>query len=755
MLPPIHWVDTRTSAGTTQQRTGITSNQKILKGGNMFKRKVITLGTILATACLVACNSESTPEADTTIIATESSATAAAPATPAAAAVTADRLTNAESEPGQWMSHGRTYSEQRFSPLDQITAENINDLGLTWFVDLDTKRGQEATPIMVDGVLYISTAWSKVKAYDATTGATLWEYDPEVPGDWAVNACCDVVNRGVAVWEGKVFVGTIDGRLVALDAATGTELWDVNTIDKTKPYTITGAPRVVKGKVLIGNGGAEMGVRGYISAYDANTGEMDWRFYTVPGNPELGFENPALEMAAQTWSGEWWKIGGGGTVWDSMSYDPELDLLYIGVGNGSPWNHTFRSEGKGDNLFLSSIVALDPDDGSYKWHYQSTPGESWDHTATQQITIATLKLDGIDRKVVMQAPKNGFFYVLDAATGELISAKNFTDVAWATHIDLETGRPVETVDARYDQTGEPFLSTHNPNGAHTFLSMSYSPQTGLVYLPIHGTPFIYGAAETFEPTAMATNLGTDFSGNATLDPEEVLANTYGRLIAWDPVKQQEAWRVERAGPANGGALSTAGGLVFQGTGSGQFTAINAADGTELWSTPVQSGVLAAPISYEIDGTQYVALVVGTGGSWAMIGGDSNMKGYALPNNSRLLVYKLGGTEVLPDTASFQRPPMTPPEHTASDATIALGAPLYETHCGSCHGAGVVGVGLLPDLRRSAYLHDANAWTQVVLGGALAPNGMASFSPVLDQEKAQAVRAYVIMRANQDASANEQ
>ncbi len=718
----------------------------------MFTRKITCLSVLLATALLQACNNEAPPEAATAT----APVAAAAPAVPGNAAnVSGERLANADNEPGEWMSHGRTYGEQRFSPLDQINTSNVSQLGLAWYADLDTRRGQEATPLMVDGVIYVSTAWSKVKAFSAKSGEPLWSYDPQVDGQWAVNACCDVVNRGVAVWEGKVFVGTIDGRLIAIDANSGQELWDVNTIDKSQPYTITGAPRVVKGKVLIGNGGAELGVRGFVSAYDANTGEMAWRFYTVPGNPANGFENPILEMAAETWSGEWWKLGGGGTVWDSMSYDPGLDLLYIGVGNGSPWNHSFRSEGKGDNLFLSSIVALDPDDGSYVWHYQSTPGETWDHTATQQIIVADLDIEGTTRHVVMQAPKNGFFYVLDAATGELISAEKFTDVAWATHIDMATGRPVENPAARFNVTGENFLSTHNPNGAHTWHSMSFSPLTKLVYFPIHGTPFIYGAAKEYTTTAMATNLGTDFSGNAALDPQEVLAQTYGRLIAWDPVKQEEVWRVERAGPANGGALATAGGLVFQGTGSGQFTAMDATTGAELWSTHAQTGIIAAPMSYMLDGEQYVAILAGTGGSWAMIGGDSNMKGYALENESRLLVYKVGGTSQLPAPTSFTRPPMTPPAHTASDATIAIGAPAYETYCGTCHGAGVVGVGLLPDLRRTPYLHDADAFAQVVLGGALAPNGMASFASVLNQEQAQAVRAYIIMRANQDAPANQQ
>ncbi|HYP79308.1 MAG TPA: PQQ-dependent dehydrogenase, methanol/ethanol family [Steroidobacteraceae bacterium] len=677
---------------------------------------------------------------------------AVATAATGAADVDATRIINADSEPGSWMSHGRTYSEQRFSPLDSINKTSVSTLGLGWFADLDSNRGQEATPIMVDGVLYVTTAWSKVKAYDARTGKPLWSFDPQVPGEWGVNACCDVVNRGVAVWKGKVFVGTLDGRLIALDSKTGSKLWDVMTIHQSKPYTITGAPRVIKGKVLIGNGGAEFGVRGYISAYDADTGKMAWRFYTVPGNPADGFENPILETAAKTWAGQWWRIGGGGTVWDSMSYDPGLDLLYIGVGNGSPWNHTFRSAGKGDNLFLSSIVALKPDTGEYVWHYQSTPGESWDHTATQQIIIADLMIDGQKRHVLMQAPKNGFFYVIDAATGKLISAKNFTDIAWATHVDLATGRPVENPAARYDETGKPFQSTHNPNGAHTWHSMAYSPQTGLVYLPIHGTPFIFGRPAKYDPVKMATNLGADFSGNAGLDPKWVHDHTYGRLIAWDPVNQKEVWRVERAGQANGGALATAGGLVFQGTGSGEFTALDAATGQQLWSAPTQTGVVAAPMSYAIDGEQYVAIMVGTGSSWAMIGGDSNMKGFVLPNVSRLLVYKLGGKVQLPAAPAMQRPPMNPPPATAPAAAIARGATVYDTWCSSCHGAGAIGIGIVPDLRRTPLLASAEAWQQVVIGGERKPRGMASFSSVISADDAQAVRAFVILRANQDAPA---
>jgi PQQ-dependent dehydrogenase (methanol/ethanol family) len=702
------------------------------------------MGILVTTLCVSAC-SRSGPEA-----------VAPPPvATPASRAdVDGARIINADGEPGSWLSHGRTYSEQRFSPLDGINTANVQTLGLAWYADLDTNRGQEATPLMVDGVIYTSTAWSKVKAYDAKTGKALWAFDPQVPGQFGVNACCDVVNRGVAVWKGKVFVGTIDGRLIALDSTNGNKLWDVVTVDQTKPYTITGAPRVVKGKVLIGNGGAELGVRGYVSAYDPDSGKMLWRFYTVPGNPKDGFEQPILEQVSRTWSGEWWKMGGGGTVWDSMSYDPELDLLYIGVGNGSPWNRKLRSEGKGDNLFLSSIVALKPDTGEYVWHYQSTNGESWDHTATQQIIIAELTLDGAKRKVLMQAPKNGFFYVIDAATGKLISAKNFTAVSWATHIDLKTGRPVETKEARYEVTGKPFLSRQNPNGAHTWHSMAFSPQTGLVYLPIHGTPFIYGQPKSFGLRPMTQNVGADFSGNAALDPKKVLDETYGRLIAWDPVNQKEVWRVERAGQANGGALATAGGLVFQGTGSGQFTALDATSGKELWSTPTQTGIVAAPMTYAIDGEQYVAIMAGSGSSWALIGGDTNMKGFLQQNISRLLVYKLGANGQLPPAPAVVRPPMNPPPATAAADVVAKGGGLYDAYCSNCHGPGAIQVGILPDLRRTPMLQTEEAWDSVVIGGAREARGMAHFSSVLKPEDVHAIRAFVILRANQDKPAAE-
>jgi len=681
---------------------------------------------------------------------------AAAPADHAGSAfanVSARRLLAADDEPGQWMSYGRTYSEQRFSPLAAIDKGNVGDLKLAWYQDLDTNRGQEATPLVIDGVIYITTAWSKVRAYDAETGAELWAFDPQVPGERAVYACCDVVNRGVAAWDGKLFLGTLDGRLIALDAATGEVVWSKVTFDQSKPYTITGAPRVVKGKVLIGNGGAEYGVRGYVTAYDADTGNVAWRFYTVPGDPAKGFENKALDMAAKTWNGEWWKYGGGGTVWDAMAYDPDTDLLYIGVGNGAPWNQAYRSPGGGDNLFLSSIVALDPDTGEYKWHFQTTPGETWDYTATQQIIVATLDIDGGPRKVVMQAPKNGFFYVLDAKTGEFLSAKNYTFINWASGVDPQTGRPIQNPDARYDKTGAPFVSVPGPGGAHSWHPMSYNPETGLVYIPVNIGGFPYIPDPNFEPEPRGFNNGIDFSKAALpADPEvkkALFATVGGRLVAWDPAKQEEVWGVDYPGAGNGGTLTTAGGLVFQGTKFGEFRAYDAANGDQLWSTNAQTGVVAAPMTYEVNGRQYVAVLAGWGGVEALAPGEIGAIGAGLPNRSRLLVYSLDGRTSLPAPTLPEVKHLSPPPSIASAETVAQGAELYGRYCGVCHGDAAHSAGLIPDLRYSNIVMDTEQFHNVVLNGALVDKGMVSFSQVLDTDSADAIRAYVIKRANED------
>ncbi|WP_321396131.1 PQQ-dependent dehydrogenase, methanol/ethanol family [Emcibacter sp.] len=662
---------------------------------------------------------------------------------------TADRIVNAEAEPQNWLSYGRTYSEQRFSPLKQINDGNVNELGLAWYHDLDTARGQEATPLVVDGVIYVTTAWSKAKAFDGKTGAVLWEYDPEVPPEWAVRVCCDVVNRGTAYWQGRIYFGTLDGRLIALDAKTGELVWEKQTTDKTQSYSITGAPRVVKGKVIIGNSGAEYGVRGYVSAYDAMSGEMAWRFYTVPGNPADGFENDAMKMAAETWNGEWWKLGGGGTVWDGMAFDPELDLLYLGVGNGSPWEQSVRSPGGGDNLFLSSIVAVRPDTGEYVWHFQTTPGDNWDYTATQQITLADLEIDGKVRKVLMQAPKNGFFYVLDRQTGDFISAGPIVPLTWATGLD-ENGRPIENPEARYKETGKPWVAMPGPMGAHSWNPMSYSPETGLVYIPTNEAGFVYVSDPDYKPLPKGMNLGVDMSAaDLPDDPaikQAVKDGLRGHLSAWDPVTQTEVWRAQYPGPGNGGTLATAGNLVFQGTAGANFVAYRADDGEELWSMPAQTGVVAGPVSYEIDSEQYVAVMAGWGGVFALAVGELSQKSGVVPNVSRLLVFRLGGQVELPPLPEAEERELDPPALTADAATVQKGKYLFGQFCSACHGGAAHSGGVLPDLRYSDALHD-DLWYDIVLDGVLKENGMVSFADVLDKEKADIIRAFVIERAH--------
>jgi PQQ-dependent dehydrogenase (methanol/ethanol family) len=430
----------------------------------------------------------------------------AAPATPAV--VDATRLVNADQDSGNWLTVGRTYSEQRFSPLDKINTQSVKQLGLAWYLDLDTHRGQEATPLVVDGVMYSTSAWSKVQAIDPASGKLLWQYDPKVAKEIGVKVCCDTVNRGVAFWNGRVYVGALDGRLIALDAKTGNEVWSVVTVDQSKGYASTGAPRVIKGKVIIGSAGAEFDARGSISAYDADTGKMIWRFYTVPGNPKEPFEGPHLEKAAKTWTGEWWKLGGGGTVWNSMSYDPELDLLYFGTGNGLPWSGTIRNPKANDNLYLASIIAVRPDTGEYVWHYQNTPGDIWDYDSTQDVILTDLAIDGQQRKVLMQANKNGFFYVIDRTNGKLISAKPFGMVNWATGVDLATGRPIENPDARKTANAKkPWIALPGPLGSHNWQSMSFSPKTGLAYIPANDIAFVFADHKNFKPTTLGFNTG--------------------------------------------------------------------------------------------------------------------------------------------------------------------------------------------------------------------------------------------------------
>jgi len=652
----------------------------------------------------------------------------------------------ARPDPGQWVSPSRTYDEQRFSPLTQINDRTVSKLGLAWYADIDTERGMEASPLMLGGVLYNTTPWNKTTAYDARTGKVLWTFDPRVPLKYGRMACCDIVSRGLAAWKGKIYTATLDGRLIALDAKTGKPVWSVLTVDRAMRYTITGAPRVFDGKVIIGNGGAEMAVRGYVSAYDAETGKQLWRFYTVPGDPAKGFENKAMEMAAKTWTGQWWKAGGGGTAWDSFAYDPKLKLIYVGTGNGSPWAQTFRSPGGGDNLFLASIVALRADTGEYVWHYQTTPGEEWDYTATQAMILADLDIGGRTREVLMQAPKNGFFYVLDRATGELLSAKPFVPVNWTSGVDMTTGRPIENPAVRYGVT--PAMVSPGAGGGHNWNPMAYSPVTRLAYFPVSETYMGYAAADSFDPAK--PSLGTAFTGHDAerkAIAEYADAHTKGWLAAWNPVTQTEAWRVAYPLVGSGGVLVTAGNLVFQGTIGASLAAYRADTGRKLWEMPVQNVPIAAPITYMLDGQQYVAVNAGWGGGLAHV----ERAKYTKLNvyKPRLLVFKLGGAARLPPPppASMAVPELTPPPAvTGSAEVIARGEALYVDHCALCHGPAARGG--VKDLRYMAP-GTHREFLDIVIGGKRATNGMASFADTLSKDDAEAIHQYVIARANAD------
>lgn len=657
-----------------------------------------------------------------------------AEASAALSAVDDGALRRAESRAGDWLTHGRTYSEQRFSPLEQIDDENVRGLRSAWTFETGLARGHEATPLVAGGVMYLTASWSVVLALDARTGDELWRYDPKVPKEVAAKACCDVVNRGVALYKGRVYSASLDGRLFALDAKTGDLVWEQVTVDQSKSYTITGAPRIVDGKVIIGNGGAEFGVRGYVSAYDAEDGKMIWRTFTVPSDPALGFETEALEKAASTWKGgRWWEIGGGGTVWDSMAYDPELDLLYVGTGNGSPWVRHIRSPGGGDNLYLSSILALRPSTGELVWYYQTTPGDTWDFTATQHLILADLTIDGALRKVIVQAPKNGFFYVIDRTDGSFVSAENYVTTTWADGVDPETGRPNEV--EGQDFKDELAVVSPTPFGGHNWQPMSFSPKTGLVYIPAQEVVGIYRQAEGFKIGDQRWNTGTDFNVYSMLTPDLV----HGLLVAWDPVAQKEAWSHYHATGWNGGTLATAGNLVFQGTADGRFVAYAADDGKALWEAQVGTGIGAAPISYEIDGEQYVAVVAGWGGVFALAGGEAAAQG-GTASKGRVLAWKLS----------------TPDQPTAADIAAALDTPgeladgqrLFHKHCAVCHGASAVSSSdAIPDLRFSRLPYAA--FDRIVREGLMAGAGMPHFGLFLEANDTQLIKSWLESRRSED------
>ena len=672
---------------------------------------------------------------------------------PGTAAPASDPLANVAA--GEWPSDGRDYSAQRYSPLTQIDAGNVSQLGLAWYDDLDTFRGVEATPIYADGVLYNTLPWNITTAYDAKTGKRLWTYDPEVPREYGRYACCEPVARGLAMSGDKIIIATLDGRLIAIDKTTGKPLWTTQTFPADTQtqyaYSITGAPRVFGDMVVVGQSGGDLGVRGFVAAWDVNTGAKRWKFFLTPNDPAKGPDHeasdPIMDMIRKTWSenGMWKQLGGGANPWDSIAYDPANNLVFVGTGNAVPHSRYYRSEDKGDNLFVCSIVALNAKTGAYVWHYQMIPGEEWDYTCTSSIITADLEIDGRQRQVLMQAPKNGYFYVIDRKTGELISAKPHVKTNWTLGLDAN-GRPIDNPAARY--TTDPALLYPGPGGAHNWFPMAFSPRTKLAYFPSYQSGFVYARAEGWTPQPFRSNSGWGgYSGDALKKRLELQkladADEKAWLTAYDPVKQEIAWQVRLPRHGNGGVMVTASDLVFEGTTKQTFAAFDAKTGSVLWEFPTQSAPVAGGISYWLDGVQYVAINAGWGGGAAQI---ERGAGIELPRApARLLVFKLGGTLQLPPLAKQEAIP-NPPPLRATEAQIQRGAQLFADTCAQCHGR--LAIGGVKDLRHMT-METHGKFNDIVLGGIYMDKGMASFADLLKPEDAEAIHNYLIARANED------
>jgi quinohemoprotein ethanol dehydrogenase len=554
----------------------------------------------------------------------------------------------------EWLTYGLTQAETRFSPLNQINTGSVKRLGLAWSHDVGSGGGgQEATPLVSNGTLYGITNWSVVFAVDARTGTERWRWDPEV-NQTAVRPkiCCGVVNRGLAIYQGMIFAPVIDGRLQALDAETGKVVWETRVAYPQDHYTITMAPRIAKGKVIIGASGGDRPTRGFFDAYDAATGRRAWRFYTIPGDPSKPFENAALRKAAETWDGDWWKLGGGGSVWDGMAYDPDAELVYVGTGNAEPWAQQLRTATRKDNLFVCSILAVHVETGELKWHYQVVPGDIWDFDSVQHLMLADLTINGRPRKVIMQANKNAFYYVIDRITGQFISAQPFSRVTWAKGIDQKTGRPIVNPEAYYGT--EPISISPGGGGAHNWSPMSFNPMTGLVYIPTStNNSFVYAAEPTFTPLPGRMTGTVRPAPAATRPPPpatgpEPIEGPGGRgaLVAWDPVAQQMRWRAPGGGGIGGGTLTTAGNLVFQTVNDGRLLAYSADRGEKLLEiqTGLRSG-MGPPITYQLDGQQYLSLMGGVGSAAA--GGNAGPGNASTPFPPRLLTFVLDGNAPLP------------------------------------------------------------------------------------------------------------
>jgi quinohemoprotein ethanol dehydrogenase len=718
-------------------------------------------------------------------------AAAPAPSSPATAApsgagnVDAARLAAADAEPQNWYTGGRDKDGTYYSPLAKIDAKNVEQLGFAWSYDLgDPMRGQEATPIVIDGVMYTSGTWGYVYAVDAASGKEIWRYDPKADYFMGRNPCCDLVNRGVAVWKGRVYVASVDGRLHALDAATGRKLWEADTItDRKLPYSSTGAPQIAGGVVVIGNSGADMGhgaVRGYVSAYDLDSGALKWRFFTVPPAAGQPYENPELAAADKTWDPHRKpEFKGGATVWDGFAYDAKLNLVYFGTANAAPYDLRQLGGENLDSLYATCIIALDAASGRMAWYYQETPHDSWDYDAVQKLILADIVIDGAPRPVIMQASKNAFFYVLDRKSGKLLSAKNFAYLNWASHVDMKTGRPVVTQAADWYDTAKNIYPAWF--GAHTWNPMSYSAQTRLVYIPVIDVPTIWidllhnGSRvkyiegfftvqgiipdDTYDPVDVARLFGPVPAREAIKAMRHV--NPVRELIrAWDPVAQKAVWEHETSTGIrgyDGGVMSSGGNLVFQGRGSGDLWVYAADSGKVLKVIKTGSHIMAAPMSYAVNGEQYVAVQVGYGGSAitvAPIPPSSAARKYQ--NTNRIIAFKLGGGAVPTPPLRKEPPLLAPPKQTATKAQIDAGEIKFIEQCMRCHQ---LGPSSTPDLRR---LNDGLhvAFKDIVMKGVLAPAGMERFSDLLSDQDADDVHAYLIeqswiaYRAQQGAAAHK-
>ena len=650
----------------------------------------------------------------------------------------------------EWPSVGNGWSEQRYSPLIQINDRNAGRLGLAWYAELNTYRGVEATPLVIGRVLYNVSAWNIVTAYDATNGKVLWSYDPRVPVSWARITCCGPVSRGLAAWHGKIIMATIDGRLISLDAKTGKPGWSTDTLEKGQPLSITGAPRIADGKVVIGNSGGDLGARGYISAYDADTGKPAWKFYIVPGDPARPdgvASDSVMPMAAKTWHGEWWKTGGGGNDWDAIVYDPSQHLVIFGTGNGSPHVQKFRSPGGGDNLFLCSIVAVDARTGRYRWHYQEIPGEEWDYDCTAPLIMADLKIGGRQRQVVMHAPKDGFFYVLDRHSGRLISARNYVPNTWASGIDLKTGRP--KINANAYVGDKPQLLSPGSGGGHNWNPMSFSPKTGLVYIPAQETYMVASALPDgqFKFVLGRSTLGYGYANYPELRKDlnaQAVNREKGYLLAWDPVRQTEAFRVPYPHAGSSGTMVTAGNLLIQGTIKKTLAVYRADNGRKLWEMPIGTVPAGGAATYMIDGRQYIAMNAGWN-SAVVQGLDEGGVTFTFAP-ARLLVFALDakGVNLPPAPPSTAISP--PPDEDQPVAKVQEGAGLYAANCAICHGQSANGG--VKDLRHmTPQTH--GEFFDIVLGGKRQTLGMPTFADKLTKDQAEDIHAYLISRAQED------